>query len=144
MAAVTICCDFQFSSVAQSCLTLCDPMNCSPQAALSMGFPREYWSGWSFPSPGELPDPGIEPTSPELQVDSCTTEPPGKPRYMDIYIDIWSISWWSHLQFPGRGKATPYLLPWECPASAPPDLPQNTRLFRSGSTTLARGISSST
>ena len=41
------------------------------QAPLSMGFPRqEYWSGLPFPSPGDLPDSGIEPTSPTLQVDS--------------------------------------------------------------------------
>ena len=48
----------------QSCLILCDPMDCSPQAPLSMGFSRqEDWSGLTFPSPGDLPDPGIEPTS---------------------------------------------------------------------------------
>ena len=41
------------------------------QAPLSMGFPRkEYWSGWPFPSPGDLPNPGIKPTSPALQADS--------------------------------------------------------------------------
>ena len=44
---------------ARSCPTLCDPMDCRPQAPLSMGFSRqEYWSGEPFPSPGELPDPG--------------------------------------------------------------------------------------
>ena len=47
-----------------------------------MEFPRkEYWNGLPFPPPGDLPDPGIEPTSPALQVDSFTTEPPGKPFY---------------------------------------------------------------
>ena len=46
----------------QSFLTLCNPMDCSHQAPLSMGFPRqEYCSGLPFPSPGDLPDPGIEP-----------------------------------------------------------------------------------
>ena len=65
------------SEVAQSCLTLCDPMDCSLP---SMGFSRqEYWSGLSFPSPGDLPDPGIEPGSPEFQADALTSEPPGKP-----------------------------------------------------------------
>ena len=45
-----------------------------------MGFSRhEYWGGWSFPSPGNLPDPGIEPGSPALQADSLPSEPPGKP-----------------------------------------------------------------
>ena len=54
------------SEVAQSCLTLCDPMDSSlHQAPPSMGFSRqEYWSGLPFPSPGILPDPGIEPRSP--------------------------------------------------------------------------------
>ena len=45
-----------------------------------MGFPRqEYWSGLPFPSPGDLPDPGIEPGSPTLQADSLPSEPPGSP-----------------------------------------------------------------
>ena len=43
-----------------------------------MGFPREEnWGGSPFPSPGELPDPGIEPSSPTLQADSLLSEPPG-------------------------------------------------------------------
>ena len=54
------------------------------QAPLSMGFSRqEFWSGLVWPSPEDLPDPGIEPTSltsPVLQADSFTAEPPGKPR----------------------------------------------------------------
>ena len=49
------------------------------QAPLSMGFSRqEYWSGLPFPSPGDLPDPGIEPRSPALEADALTSEPPGK------------------------------------------------------------------
>ena len=45
-----------------------------------MGFSRqEYWSGLSFPSPGELPDPGTEPRSPTLKVDALPTELHGKP-----------------------------------------------------------------
>ena len=52
----------------------------APQAPLSMGFSRqEYWSGFPFPSPGDLPIPGIEPGSHTLQADSLLTEPPGKP-----------------------------------------------------------------
>ena len=48
-----------------------DPMDCSPQAPLSMGFSRqEYWSGLPFPSPGDLPNPGIKPLSLAWQVDS--------------------------------------------------------------------------
>ena len=55
-------------------------MNCiACQAPLYMGFPRqEYWSGLPFSSLEDVPDPGIEPGSPELQVDSLPTEPPGK------------------------------------------------------------------
>ena len=56
----------------QSCLTLCGPVDCNPsgssggilQGFSSMGFSRqEYWGGWPFPSPGDLPDPGTESTS---------------------------------------------------------------------------------
>ena len=50
------------------------------QAFLSMEFTRtEYWSGSPFLSPGDLPNPGIEPKSLALQVDSLPSEPPGKP-----------------------------------------------------------------
>ena len=50
------------------------------QAPLSMEFSRqEYWSGWPFPSPGDLPDPGTEPGSPALHADASPSEPPGKP-----------------------------------------------------------------
>ena len=56
--------------VAKSCLTLVTPWTVAYQAPLSMGFSRqEYWSGLLFPSPGELPNPGIEPQSPALQAD---------------------------------------------------------------------------
>ena len=50
------------------------------QAALSVGFSRqEYWSGLSFPPPGDLPDPGMEPGCPALAGGFFTTEPPGSP-----------------------------------------------------------------
>ena len=50
------------------------------EAPLSMGFSRqEYWSRLPFPSPGDLPNPGIESRSPALQADALTSEPPGKP-----------------------------------------------------------------
>ena len=54
--------------VAKSCPTLATPWTVACQAPLSMRFSRqEYWSGLPFPSPGGLPDPGIEPRSPALQ-----------------------------------------------------------------------------
>ena len=69
---------------AQSCLTLCDPMDSRPPAPLFMGFPRqEYWSGLPFPPPGVL--------NPKIKSVSCiaggffTTEPPGK-NSVDIAI----------------------------------------------------------
>ena len=50
-----------------------------------MEFTREeYWSELPFSSPGDLPDPGIEPWSPALQADSLPSEPPGTPIYNDI------------------------------------------------------------
>ena len=56
------------------------PWTVAYQAPPSMGFYRqEYWSGLPFPSPGDLPDPGIKPRSPAFQADSLTSEPPGKP-----------------------------------------------------------------
>ena len=56
------------------------PWTIAYQAPQSMGFSRqECWSGLPFPSPGYLPDPGIEPASPALQADSLPFEPPGSP-----------------------------------------------------------------
>ena len=69
------------SEVAQLCLTLCDPMDWTVayQAPQSMEFSRpEYWSGLPFPSPGDLPHPGMKPGSPALQADTLLSEPPGK------------------------------------------------------------------
>ena len=65
-----------------SCVQLfATPWTVAHQAPLSMGFSRqEYWSGLSFPSPGDLPDTGIEPRSPALEADTLTSEPPGKPQ----------------------------------------------------------------
>ena len=63
------------SLVTKLCLTLATPWTVARQTPLSMGFSRqEYWSGLPFPSPGDLPDPGIEPESPSLQLDSLPTE----------------------------------------------------------------------
>ena len=57
------------------------------QALLSMGFPRqEYWSVLPFPPPGDLPDPGMEPTSPALAVWFFTTEPPGQRGLYFLFL----------------------------------------------------------
>ena len=67
----------QLLSNVQLCAT---PWTVAQQAPLSMEFFRqESWSGLPFPSPGDLPHPGMEPRSPALQADSLPPEPPGKP-----------------------------------------------------------------
>ena len=61
----------------------CNPRDCSPPGSSVQGiFSQEYWSWLSFPTPGDLPDPGIKPAcpvSPALAGGFFTTEPPGKP-----------------------------------------------------------------
>ena len=62
-------------------LTWRTPWTIAYQAPPSMGFSRqEHWSGLPFPSPGDLPDPEIEPGSPTLQADALPSEPPGKSK----------------------------------------------------------------
>ena len=78
------------SEVTESCLTLCNPMNCSlPGSSIhgifqarvlewvAISFSRG-WRGLPFPSPGDLPNSGIEPRSPALQADALPSELPGK------------------------------------------------------------------
>jgi len=68
---VCVCC-------AQSCLTLCYPVNCSRSASFVHGFSRQgNWSGVP-PTPGNLPNPGFKLRSPGLQADSLLSKPPGK------------------------------------------------------------------
>ena len=75
---------------AQSCPTVCDSMDYSPSGSSAHGkFSRqEYGSGLPFPTPGDLPDPGIEPMSPELAGRSFTTALFGKPIYLSIYLSV--------------------------------------------------------
>ena len=57
------------------------------QAPPSVGFSRqEYWSGLPFTSPGDLPNPGIEPGSPALQADALPSEPPGEAQKYILYL----------------------------------------------------------
>ena len=109
------------------------------QAPLSMGFSRqECCNGEPFPSPGYLPNQGIEPGSPELQVDSLPSEPPGKPNNFVCMISHFSCIWlfgnpwtaadqaplstlfsrqeyWSGLPFPSSGDHPD---PWIAPGSS--------------------------
>ena len=77
------------SSESISCSVMSDsmtPWTVACQAPLSMEFCRqEYQSGQPFPSPGDLPNPGIEPWFPALQTDSLLSEPPGKP-FLSKYL----------------------------------------------------------
>ena len=86
IAATLIIC-----SVAQSCLILVTPWTAACQTLLSMGFPRqEYWSGLPFPSPGDLPDPGIEPTFPmssALQADPLSLSHLGNPALSYLMLN---------------------------------------------------------
>ena len=82
--------------VAQLDLIPCDPMDCSPPgSSVPVISHQEYWSGWPFPSPGDLPNPGIEPRSPTLQTDSSPPEPQGKLRNTGVgsLSDLQQIFW---------------------------------------------------
>ena len=77
--------------VNRSCLTLCDPVDCSSPGSSVHGILHARileWVGISLAThlPGDLPDPGIEPVSPASQTGSLPTEPPGKTVYIYIYI----------------------------------------------------------
>ena len=93
------------------------PWTIACQAPLSMVFSRqEYWSGLPFPSPGDLPDPGIEPWSPALRADSLPSEPSGKPTfYLKCKSDVILLSF-SFYHPHSRTQATYYYI---C-AVAPP------------------------
>ena len=76
-----------FRGITQSCLALCYTMD------KFMEFPRpQYWSGWPFPSPQDLPNPGITPRSPTLQADSLPSEPQVKSK--DIGMGSLSLLQW--------------------------------------------------
>ena len=118
--------------VPQSCLSLCNPMDCSPPGSSvhdPMGFPKqEYWNGLPFPSPEDLSSPGIKTASPALAGEFFTTEPPGKPVY--IHAFHFSLVQFSHSVVsnslqphepqharPPCPSATPKLHPNPCPSN---------------------------
>ena len=87
---------------AQSCAALQFPWTVAHQSPLSMGFSRqEYWDGLTFPTPGDLPNPGIEPKPPTLQADSLPPEPQGKPK--NTGVGSLSLLQWIFLTYP-QGK----------------------------------------
>ena len=86
------------------------------QAPLFMEFSREeYCSGLPFPSPGDLPNPGIEPRSPALQADSLRSEPQGKPKN----TGVGSLSSPGDLPNPGIKQGSPALQADSLPAELP-------------------------
>ena len=96
--------------VIQSCLTLCNPMDCSCQAPLCAGlFKQEYWNGLPFPPPRDLPDPGTETVSPEsssLAGGFLTTELPGNfltvvqsPSRVQLFVTPWTAAHQATLSF---------------------------------------------
>ena len=79
----------------QMCPTLCNPRDCSQPGSSFHGiFQAKYWSGSLFPSPGNLPDSGIEPRSPALQVDALPFELPGNPKtYTNATLVLRPLGW---------------------------------------------------
>ena len=113
------------SEVVQSCLTLCNPLTVAYQVPPSIGFSRQdSWNGLPFPSPGDLPDPGIKlRSSPTFQADALTSEPPGSHKVkvkslscVRLFATPWMVAYkapqsmrfsrqeyWSGLPFPSQG-----------------------------------------
>ena len=86
------------------------PWTLARQAPLSMEFSRqEYWSGLPFPSPGDLPNPGIEPRSPALQVDSLPSEPPGTPCVLQVFKSYNYVEWNALTKERSQGPGRPNL-----------------------------------
>ena len=120
-------CEMQWNDISHSVVSdSATPWTVARQAPLSMGFSRqEYWSGQSFSSSGNLPNPGIKLKSPTLQADSLQSEPPGKPIPV-LYIHaivlpfrfhIWIISYSiclyiGNISFSFMAKLYPIL--WTC------------------------------
>ena len=79
---VNLCCVLHLVAVVSDC----DPMDCSSPGFSVHGYSpgKNIKSGLPCPPPGDLPNPGITPTSPALQVDSLLTEPPGKPKNTNV------------------------------------------------------------
>ena len=110
----SLCAHAQLLSHVQLFVT---PWTIAHQAPLSMEFPRqEYWSGLPFPTPRDLPDPGIEPAFPALAGGFLTNEPPGKPLCIDFVAVVscsvvsdslwppWTVAWQASLSmnFPDK------------------------------------------
>ena len=132
-------------SDAQLCPSLWDSIDVACQAPLSMEFSRqEYWSGLPFPSPGDLPNPGIEPSSlvsPALQVDSLPLVPPGKPpewlinctlKFPHLVLSQWL--WWKKPWLKEKQSSFPFCMlscvkPLETPWNIASQTPLTTEFY---------------
>ena len=98
-------------SVAQSCLTLCDPMDSNLPASSVHGFSRhEYWSGLPFPPSEDLPRPVIEPVSPALAGGFFITEPPKSCIFLTFSVDFFLNTYSCD-----RPPRSPDIVLWKCP-----------------------------
>ena len=94
-------------SLCQLCLTLCDPMVCSPTGSSVMGLSRqEHWSGWTFPSLGDLLDPGIEPTSLRSQALAGGLFTASTTWEAHVFTTPWGLLPWRWRSWPLSG------IPW--------------------------------
>ena len=127
-----------------SCSVMSDsfatPMDCSPPGSLTMGFPRqEYLSGLTFPSPGDLANPGIEPSSSTLAGGFYfTSEPPGKPNtfFIGEPLNIQNKAEMGLISPGGENLLGANVSVWSVLLSIqnrPPDLPLEKPVCRSGS-----------
>ena len=88
---LAINCFFVFKNESESHSVMSNSL-LPPRTMQSMEFSRlEYWSGWLYPPPGDLPNPGIKPRVPALQADSLSAKPQGKTSevHISIEIDLW-------------------------------------------------------
>ena len=124
------------------------PWTAAHQAPLSMRFPRqEYWSGLPFPSPGNLPNPGIKPASPAMAGGLFTTEPPGKPSeilnevkwYTFFFYYFTILHWFCHTSRRIRHGCTRVPHP-ESPSLLPPHTIPLGRLSAPALSTLSHAL----
>ena len=95
--------------VAQLCLNLCDPMDCSSPTGSSV---HEILHARIFPFPGGLINSGIEPGPPALQADFLPSEPPGNPNFFFIYYKDIIIMLGSFLEIRGFERSSNYVIFW--------------------------------
>ena len=109
------------------CVCVCELLSCVTNP---MGFFRqEYWSGLPFPSPGDLPDPGIKPRSPALQADSLLSEPRVKPiistTFQLMFVNL--LNWIAADQLSKRTAITSFPDGSACNAGVPGSIPGSGR-----------------